>query len=294
MPTACAAAPRRVRSSVASATLKPPILPITFSAGRGRRRRSAAPVGEPRIPSLCSSLPTLKPGRSASTTKAVIPRVPGLAVGDGEDDVEVGDPRALVIQVFGAVDHPLVAVLDRGGAHRRRDPSPPRARTVRRPATTRRSRISAGSAASARRSRTAGSAACRAPGSSGSAPWTRTPWRSPRPPICSISVPVPVPPYSLVEGQPEDVLLGEQLADVVRVLGVAVDVGGPRRDLLGARSGGSFRGSRPSPAGSCRARRAQTYVDATGRTERSALRPGWSAPGRSEGTAERVAQSPVG
>jgi len=32
------------------------------------------PVGEPRMPSLCSSLPTLKPGRSASTTKAVMPR----------------------------------------------------------------------------------------------------------------------------------------------------------------------------------------------------------------------------
>ena len=32
------------------------------------------PVGEPLIPSLCSTLPTENPGRSASTTNALIPR----------------------------------------------------------------------------------------------------------------------------------------------------------------------------------------------------------------------------
>jgi len=36
----------------------------------------------------------------------------------------------------------------------------------------------------------------------------------------------------LVEGQREDVLLGQQPAQVVRVLGLLVDVRGPRRDPL--------------------------------------------------------------
>ncbi len=57
------------------ATLKPaPTSPITFAAGTRTSSKIGVPVGEARIPSLCSSLPTLKPGRSASTTKAVIPR----------------------------------------------------------------------------------------------------------------------------------------------------------------------------------------------------------------------------
>ena len=50
--------------------------------------------------------------------------------------------------------------------------------------------------------------------------------------ICSISVPVPVPPYSVEERQRQHVLLGEQPPDVPRVLGGAVDLGGARRDLL--------------------------------------------------------------
>ena len=67
------------------------------------------PVGEPLMPSLCSSLPTLKPGRSASTTKAE--SAARLAIGDGEDDVEVGDAEVRD-PVLGAVDDPLVAVAD--------------------------------------------------------------------------------------------------------------------------------------------------------------------------------------
>ena len=59
--------------------------------------KEGEPVGEPLIPSLCSSWPGSKPSRSFSTTKALIRLV--LAVGDGEDDVEVGD-EALVIQFF--------------------------------------------------------------------------------------------------------------------------------------------------------------------------------------------------
>ena len=74
------------------------------------------PVGEPRIPSLCSSLPTLNPGRSASTTNAVIPREwPAsrsvTANTSRSRRPEVGDP------VLGPVDHPLVAVADRARDH---------------------------------------------------------------------------------------------------------------------------------------------------------------------------------
>ena len=50
--------------------------------------------------------------------------------------------------------------------------------------------------------------------------------------MLSISVPVPVPPCSLVERQAHEVVRGEQLADVVRVLGLLVDLLRPRRDPL--------------------------------------------------------------
>ena len=141
--------------------------------------KTGEPVGEPLMPSLCSSLPIEKPGRSASTTKAV--SAPVLAVGHGEDDVEVGD-AGVGDPVLGAVDDPLVAV-----AHARSCASPPgsepasgsRQREGGRPLAA--WRTAAGSAPSARRSRRAGSAACRAPGPSGSARSRRTPWRSPRP-----------------------------------------------------------------------------------------------------------------
>ena len=52
----------------------------------------------------------------------------------------------------------------------------------------------------------------------------------------SISVPVPVPPELLGEGQAQDVVLGQRLAHVPRVLAGAVDLGGARRDLAGTRS----------------------------------------------------------
>ncbi len=86
-----------------------------------------------------------------------------------------------------------------------------------------------------------------------------------------------------LERQPEDVLLGQQLAQVVRVVRLLVDLGRPRRDPLAARSRGSCRGSRGAPAGSCTARTARTccawMLDdrASGRTRRGAsggrLRP---------------------
>jgi len=73
MPTACAAAPSRVRSSVAKAIDSPlPSAPIRFSAGTRTSSKTGEPVGEPLIPSLCSSLGTENPGRSFSTTNALI------------------------------------------------------------------------------------------------------------------------------------------------------------------------------------------------------------------------------
>ena len=72
MPTACAPAPSRVRSSVDSATAMPrPTSPITFSAGTRTSSNTGWPVGEPLMPILCSSFGTEKPSESASTTKAV-------------------------------------------------------------------------------------------------------------------------------------------------------------------------------------------------------------------------------
>ena len=50
--------------------------------------------------------------------------------------------------------------------------------------------------------------------------------------IWSMTVPVPVPPYCSVEGQGEDVLLGEELAHVPRVLARGVDLGRARAHLL--------------------------------------------------------------
>jgi hypothetical protein len=64
-----------VRSSVPSATASPrPTSPITFSAGTRTSSKTGWPVGEPWIPSLCSYFGTEKPGRSFSTTNAVLRR----------------------------------------------------------------------------------------------------------------------------------------------------------------------------------------------------------------------------
>ena len=71
MPTAWAPAPRRVRSSVDSATFMPrPSSPIRASAGTRTSSKTGWPVGEPLMPILCSSLGTEKPGVSLSTTNA--------------------------------------------------------------------------------------------------------------------------------------------------------------------------------------------------------------------------------
>ncbi len=50
--------------------------------------------------------------------------------------------------------------------------------------------------------------------------------------MLSIRVPVPVPPCSVSNGSAEDVLLGQQRAQVVRIGRLLVDLGRPRRDPL--------------------------------------------------------------
>src|SRR5215207_1190447 len=117
MPTACAAAPRRVRSSVPSATASPrPTSPITFSAGTRTSSNTGWPVGEPWIPSLCSYLGTENPPVLLDHERGAPPRRP---VCDREHDVEVGDARVRD-PVLGAVDDPLVAVARGARAHRGR------------------------------------------------------------------------------------------------------------------------------------------------------------------------------
>jgi len=93
-----------------------------------------------------------------------------------------------------------------------------------------------------------------------------------------------------LERQPEDVLLGEQGPEIVRILGLLVDLRRPRRDpLLGDLT------DRVAEVEMLLRDRVDLGegghgVDATGQTERSALRPGYSEPGRSD----RGVQSPVG
>ena len=77
MPTAIAATPGRVRSSVIIASLKPLFSsPSRFSAGIATSLNEIVAVLEARWPSLSSFLSTVTPSRSRSTTKAVMPRWP--------------------------------------------------------------------------------------------------------------------------------------------------------------------------------------------------------------------------
>ena len=48
--------------------------PIRLAPGIRTSSKIGWPVGEPLMPSFFSSLPTLKPGRSPSTTNALMPR----------------------------------------------------------------------------------------------------------------------------------------------------------------------------------------------------------------------------
>mmetsp|Transcript_25736 Transcript_25736/g.75425 ORF Transcript_25736/g.75425 Transcript_25736/m.75425 type:complete len:208 (-) Transcript_25736:326-949(-) len=74
MPRACAAIPMRPPSRVVMAILKPsPGLPRRFALGTRTLSRMRLAVDEPRMPSLSSLAPRLKPGASQGTRKALIP-----------------------------------------------------------------------------------------------------------------------------------------------------------------------------------------------------------------------------
>ena len=174
-------------------------------------------------------------------------QAPVLAVGDREDDVEVRDARVRD-PVLGAVDDPLVAVADGGRAHataasepasgslsaKAGDHSPVAHFGSRRSLSSSEPKSAIGSVPSSWIIRMSALDA-HALAISSTAIW-------------SMSVPVPVPPYCGVEGQREDVLLGEQLAHVPRVLARGVDLGRARARPSRRRSAGSCRGSPCAPA----------------------------------------------
>ena len=97
------------------ATMKPmPSRASMFSLGTRQSVKTSSRVAEARMPIFFSFLPKVKPGVSFSTMKAVAPRAPLLAIGHGDDGVDlgfaaVGDP------LFGAVEDVTVAVEDGGG-----------------------------------------------------------------------------------------------------------------------------------------------------------------------------------
>ena len=77
MPTAMAATPGRVRSSVIIASLKPLFSSASrFSSGIATSLNEIVAVFEARWPSLSSFLSTVTPSRWRSTTNALMPRWP--------------------------------------------------------------------------------------------------------------------------------------------------------------------------------------------------------------------------
>ena len=118
MPTAWAAAPRRVRSSVPRATLEALALGadqvLVRDADVGERGRAGRRALDPELVLELAGVEALALFLDHEGADPLV-----LAVGDGEDDVEVGD-RGVGDPVLLAVDHPLVAVADGGGPHRGR------------------------------------------------------------------------------------------------------------------------------------------------------------------------------
>ena len=115
MPSAWAAIPGRERSSTRIAVRNPvPSSPTSASAGTRQPSNTSSPVVEPLMPIFGSIRATEKPGASFSTMKAEI-ESPVRA----NDDVGVGD-AGVGDEALGTVDHPLVAVAPRRGAHRPR------------------------------------------------------------------------------------------------------------------------------------------------------------------------------
>src|SRR3989441_379955 len=123
MPTAIAPVAGRVTSRVRIAILNPsPSSPSRWSTGTGQSVKWSATVGEARMPSFFSFLPTEKPGVPFSTRKAVTPFARRLADADrhrpcrGARDVEGShrDPEPLALFAQPLVDgHRAVGEVER-------------------------------------------------------------------------------------------------------------------------------------------------------------------------------------
>ena len=98
MPTAWAPIVGRLRSSVCMATLNPsPIPPRRWVSGTRTPSSRITPVGDARIPSLCSSLSISTP-QPASTRNAVMPLWRSSEV--RANTVYTSETLAFVIHVF--------------------------------------------------------------------------------------------------------------------------------------------------------------------------------------------------
>ncbi len=173
-----------------------------------------------------------------------------LAVRDREDDVEVGDAEVRD-PVLGAVDDPLVAVAARGGDHaagvgarlglgQREGGRPLAARAARQEALL---ELVGAEQPDRERAELLHHQDQRGRGA-GLGDLLDRHVEHQRPGAGAAVL--------LLERQAEQVLLGEQLAQIPRVLGLGVDLGGPRARPVRSRSGGSCRGR---PHGRRRARK---------------------------------------
>ena len=131
MPSAWAAMPMRPPSSARIAILNPsPSGPRRASSPTAQSSRNTCADGAPRMPSLSSGGPILRPGRIQRDEERGDAAAPLAGVGRREHDHHVGD-RRVGDEVLGAVEHPALAVFAPpacAGPSRR---SPPPVRTAR-------------------------------------------------------------------------------------------------------------------------------------------------------------------
>ena len=115
MPSAIAAIRMRLKLKLTIAILKAPCSgPIRRAAGTRQSSNTIWQVASPCMPRSRSLRPRFTPGLSPSTIRQLMPRCPGVAVGLGEHEDQVGDlPQA--DPCLGAVDDVVVAIARRDG-----------------------------------------------------------------------------------------------------------------------------------------------------------------------------------
>ena len=119
MPSACAAMPGRVRSSVVERDLEAVALLAkqVLDAESRSPRSTSSPVCEPRMPILFSILPHLEAGPVALDDEGADAACAACRVGDGEDGVDVRD-AGVGDEVLHAVEDVVVAAPLGARAHR--------------------------------------------------------------------------------------------------------------------------------------------------------------------------------